>query len=166
MRYLRFMLVPLLFVACTDTQPVAPDIDIAPSFKVDRFDLTFDYDVSQDPPYDCGTGELLFYEGTVLVHVGGKITPSGNVITGGGVDYNAYGDITLVGETTETVWTLTSGRNPFHDVEKENGFYVLHYRFNEHYVNEAGERIRVNLKGYFRVDKDGVETFRESYTCQ
>ena len=78
MRYLRFMLLPLVFVACTEKQPAAPDVEVAPEFsatvtndivyanpnRITWMDSEDDWDVlllGFDPAddYTCNDGEFV-----------------------------------------------------------------------------------------------------------
>jgi hypothetical protein len=105
------------------------------------------------------------YHGWVLIHFREVTTPSGNLIVNAWVDYT-YDQITLENTVTGEIWTNLNGHNPFGEVMKDNGFYVLHYQWNELYRNEAGELLHIHLKGHFTIDKEGMITHdRESFTC-
>lgn len=169
MRRVALLLVPLLLLAC-DREPVAPapDEGLTPLLKVDRQDSADPYDLDWDPPYeDCATGEDMQNHGIVLVYVRETTTPSGNVTTHGWVDYDAFDGVTLEGLTSGDVWTLTNGHNPFGEVIKDNGSYLLHYQWSESYSHPDGRKLHINLKGHVKVDNDGNVTIdRESHTCR
>jgi hypothetical protein len=53
------------------------------------------------------------------------------------------------------------------EVTKENGFYLLHYQWNEHYSNcWTGARLNVHVKGHMKINKDGDVTIeRHEVKC-
>ncbi len=157
-----------LLVGC-DGQPLepVPDEALTPAFKVDRQEYSYLYDLDWDPPYeDCVTGEPMQNHGFLRVHVRETTTPSGNVTVHGWVDYGAFGPVTLEGLWSGVIWTLTNGHNPYGEVIKENGSYLLHYHWNESYSNPDGEKLKIHLKGHMKIDKDGNMTInRHSYRC-
>ena len=125
------------------------------------------YNLDWDPPYeDCASGQDMQNHGWVLVYTQTKTTPSGNVIISGWVDYHAYQGVTLENLGTGEMWTLTTGHNPFHEVIKENGFYILRYNWNELYKLNK-QNLHIHLKGYLKILPDDTVTHdRESYTCR
>jgi hypothetical protein len=121
-----------------------------------------------EAPYeDCTTGADMKYYGTLLVTISELTNASGNLIIQSWVDYDAFDGVTLKNMDTQEVWTCISGHNPFGEVIKENGFYVLHYHWNELYRSGDGDMLHILLKGHVKIDKDGNVTIdRESYTCR
>lgn len=161
----------VLAFGCTDqtTSPTALSDDVAaPTFTVDRQEFSSPYDMDWDPPYtDCATGEDMQNHGILLIHIRETTTPSGNVTVHGWVDYDAFGPITLEGLSSGDIWTLNNGHNPFGEVIKDNGFYLLHYQWSELYSNPEGRKLHIHLKGHVKVNPDGTVTInRESYTCR
>ena len=163
------VLVPLFFVTACDRQPAGPQVDQTldvPTFKVDRLDYTYDYDLDGDAPYPDCLGEAMQNHGVVQVFVRQRATPSGNVLVNGWVDYDAYGPVTLEGLSSGTVYTLVNGKNPFVEVIKENGLYLLHYHWNEVFRSQDGKKVNVHLQGHLKIEPDGtVKIDRESYRC-
>jgi len=159
-----------VFVAVScDQQPVAPAADQVaegPVLKVQRDAYFFDVVLDGEPPYPNCLGEPMQNHGTVRAYVREKITPSGNLVASGSVDYGYFGEVTLEGLWSGDIYTLQNGHNPWSEVIKENGFYSLAYHWNEQYKNENGDRVHVLLKGHFKVEPDGtVRIDRESYAC-
>jgi len=159
----------LFVVVSCDQQPVEPLVDQTsdvPAFKVEHQVYTYDYDMDEDPPYPDCLGEAMQNHGVVKVYVRQRDTPSGNVLVNGWVDYDAYGGITLEGLSSGEVYTLINGKNPFVEVMKEDGFYLLHYHWNEVYRSDDGKKVNVHLQGRFMIGPDGtVKIDRESYRC-
>ncbi len=91
MRKLCFILVPLLFVACTDSQPVAPDVEVTPDLGVAGnsgcYTVKFYVEVSGAPPFFSGaatgdieaTVEVLFDDAASVFH--GVVLRSEGVVT-------------------------------------------------------------------------------------
>ena len=175
MKTLAMHMIPLLLlgsiiIGCNDQDsPVSSENQSvhAPS-GAQQVVFSYPYDLSTDPPYqNCATGADMQNYGTVEVYIRETTTPSNNTVIHGWVDYNAYSGVTLKNMTTNEVWTLHTGVNPFGEVIKENGFYILHYGWNELYKNASKQTLHINLKGYMKFDKDGnFVRYRESYTCQ
>ena len=163
------VLIPLFFVASCDRRPVEPQFDQtpeAPTFKVDRLSYTYDYDLDWDPPYPDCLGEAMQNHGIVKVYVREHTTPSGNVLVSGKVDYHAYGPVVLEGLSSGDVYRLRNAQNPFVEVIKEDGFYRLHYHWNELYRNQDGQKLNLHLQGHLKIEPDGtVKMDRESYSC-
>lgn len=129
---------------------------------VDSFDAVLDL----EPPYEnCTTGEDMQNHGTVRAYLVGRVTPSGNEIWNGWVDYDALGGVTLENLGTGEIWTLTNGHNPFHEIYKENGFWVLSYHWSELYKLN-NNTLHIQLKGHVKLQPDGTwKIDRESYRC-
>lgn len=153
MKYLLNFTLPLLllavvFVSCNDE--IAPtainDEAITSLSKVIVDEYFFEIVLDDEVPFVLCDGDLMQYHGRVGLHLKEKTTPSGNTIVSGWVDYHAFDLVTLENTVTEASWTLTNGHNPFGEVIKENGFYVLHYQWHEFYENEDGEKLRFSLK--------------------
>lgn len=172
MRRLALTTAPLvLLAACSNpptTSTVLNDDAAPPAFKADRQESTWEAVMDEEPAYeDCATGEDMQNHGRLLVYETETTLPSGNVILHGWVDYAAFGPVTLEGVTSGDIWTLQNGHNPFGDVSKENGFYMLRYQWSELYKNPDGQTLHIHLKGHFKIDPDGNVTIdRESYTCR
>ena len=158
----------LVAVSC-DRQPLEPLTDQVAqdaTFKVDRNAYFFDVDLGTEAPYPDCLGEMMQNEGTVRAYVRETITPQGNLLASGRVDYNYFGGVTLVGLSSGDVYTLLNGHNPWSEVIKEDGFYSLAYHWNEQYRNQDGERLHILLKGHVKIEPDGtVKIERESYKC-
>lgn len=129
---------------------------------VDSFDAVLDLEA----PYEnCVTGEDMQNHGTVRVYLVGRISPSGNETWKGWVDYKRLGGVTLENLGNGDIWTLTNGHNPFHEVYKENGFYVLSYQWSELYKMD-NQTLHIHLKGHVKIEPDGtLKIDRESYRC-
>jgi hypothetical protein len=158
----------LLFVSCNDE--LAPtsvnDEAITPLSKVIVDEYFFEIVLDDEVPFVLCEGDLMQYHGSVGLYLKEKTTPSGNTIVSGWVDYHAFDGVTLENTFTGAVWTLTNGHNPFGEVIKENGFYVLHYQWHEFYENEEGDKLRVFLKGHVKINPDGtVSIERETVRC-
>jgi len=164
MRYVRFILLPLVFVACTDTQPLAPDVDAAPSFRADRAGYTISYDLQDEEPFFVCRGELVEGYGILLIHITETTTPSGNLIVKGWVEYPD--DVRMVGTVTGVVWTQKKGINPFVEVIKGD-FYMQRFMIHEWYTNPDLGRLQARWWGGFKYDKDGELTiYREALLCE
>ncbi len=167
---LMILLAGGLVLACSEQDgPITAADEYSTEFqKVTVDEYTFDAVLDDEAPYeDCATGAEMQNHGTVCVHVREITTPSNQTIVSAWVDYQAYGGVTLENLDTHEIWTLTSGHNPFGEVIKENGFYMLHYQWNELYKNAGNATLHIHLKGHFTIDKDGNCTIdRESYTCR
>jgi hypothetical protein len=161
-RSFSLLLLGLMVAGFTATATATPPVDVV--------EYTYDVDLADEPPYqDCSTGEDMQAFGIVRAHVREITTPSGNLIWSGWVDYNAYGGVTLVNQGTGDIWTLTNGTNPFHGVEKVNGFLLIDYNWSELYrgPNDDNQNFHVHLKGHIKIKPDGtVTTSRVSYTCR
>jgi hypothetical protein len=145
-------------------EPV-PDDALTPIYKVDRQEYSFPYDLDdEDPIIECN-GELMQPHGTLLINIRAMAAPSGNLIVSGRVDYGD--DVWLEGLESGEVWTLSHSLNPYGEVYKENGFYVLHFHIHEWYTNpELGKR-QVRWWGNTKVDKNGnPELYRETIACK
>ena len=163
-----------LFVAVScDQQPVEPPADQmtdqtaeVPAFKVERDAYTFDVDLESEPPYPDCLGEAMKNHGTVKGYVRERTTPSGNLIMSGWVDYQAYGGVTLEGLSSGDIYILRNGHNPWAEMYKENGFWLLAYHWNELYRTQDGKKLNVHLKGHVKLEPDGTwKIARESYRC-
>jgi hypothetical protein len=159
-----------LFVAVScDQQPVEPATDQVAedaTFKVDRDAYFFDVDLGAEAPYPDCLGEAMQNQGTVRAYVRERVTPSGNLLVSGWVDYDYFGGVTLVGLSSGDVYTLLNGHNPWSEVIKDNGFYSLAYHWNEQYRNDDGQILHILLKGHVKIEPDGtVKIERESYKC-
>jgi hypothetical protein len=134
---------------------------------VDRQEYSYFYDLANEPPYEDCAGEDMQTHGTILVLVKETTTPSGNLIVSGKVDYFTDDPVYLQGLTSGETWTLTRGHNPFGEVIKENGFYLLHFQWREWYSRDAdGQKLQVDVRGNVKVDPDGnVKIERESIRC-
>ena len=156
----------LSLVGC-DSQPVEPVSDEALNSlsKVNRVEYTFEYDLGDEDPYEDCAGEDMQLHGKVLVYVRETTTPSGNLVVSGWVDYK-FEPITMEGLTSGDIWTLTKGFNPFHEVYKENGAYLLNFQWHEFYSNEYGDKRRAFVTGHYHVGPDGnVMNERENIRC-
>ena len=167
--FLSILLLGMLLIQCNE-EPTPTGVsqdNLLSMSKIIVNEYTFDATLDLEPPYeDCATGEDMQNHGTVKVYIVERITPSGNVLVNGWVDYNAYGEVTLENLGNGDIWTLTNGHNPFHEVIKENGFYVLSYHWNELYKLD-NQTLHILLKGHVKIEADGTVTIdRESYTCQ
>ena len=164
-----FLILGIIFISCSEQQGPTANNDeaVTPLNKVTVVEYSYLYDMDWDPPYeDCATGEDMKTHGLVEVFIREKTTPSGNLIINGWVDYNYYSGVTLENLGTGDIWTLENGHNPFHEVIKENGFYNLHYHWNELFKLN-NQTLHIHLKGHFQILPDGTVTHdRESYTCR
>ena len=165
---LPLLLLAVVFVSCNDSSaPTAINDEAITSLsKVVVDEYFFEIVLDDEEPFVMCDGDLMQYQGSVGLHLKEKTTPSGNTIVKGWVDYHAFGGVILENSVTGAVWTLTNGHNPFGEVIKENGFYVLHYQWHEFYENEEGDKLRVFLKGHVKVNPDGtVSIERETVKC-
>ena len=155
------------FIGCSDQQTPTDGNDevLTPLSKVTVVEYTFEYDLGDEDPYEDCAGEDMQLHGNVLVHVRETTTPSGNTIVSGWVDYE-FDQITMVGLTSGDIWMLTKGFNPFHEVYKESGAYLLNFQWHEFYSNEYGDKRRAFVTGHLHIDADGhVTSERESIRC-
>lgn len=162
------LLIGSFFIQCSDQQSPT-SISNESNTLLDKVTVTeynFDYDLDTDPPYtDCVTGMSMQNHGVVIVYVRELTTPSGNWIATGYVDYNAYGGVTLENMSTNDIWTLQNGHNPWNEIENHNGGYRLHYHWNEVY-KLGNQNLNLHLKGFFTIDHNGnVTKDLETYSC-
>lgn len=156
MRYLRFMLLPLLFGAC-DNQPVAPDLDVRPDFSANSAWQEFTIDVEWTLYNPClqenlhGTGQSFVRRHTV--------------ITAGETRYTFHvrpveGTWQMEGLTTGHIWLPTPGS--FHTLsmrtvprtfealyehwvfQNQTTGQVLDWSLGIHYVTNANGEVKVN----------------------
>ena len=173
MKHLLGYLFPLLFlgsifIGCSDQQtPTAiTEEAITPLSKVIVNEYFWEIVLDNEDPFVLCDGDLMQYHGSVGLHIKEKITPSGNMIVSAWVDYQAFDGVTSENTVTGELWTLTNGHNPFGEVIKENGFYILHYQWHEFFENEYGEKLRIFLKGHAKENPDGtVSIERETVRC-
>jgi hypothetical protein len=162
------LLLGCVIISCNDQQaPTAiGDATNTTLNKVTVVEYSFDYDLDTDPPYtDCVTGASMQNHGVVIVYVREITTPSGNWIASGYVDYDAYGGVTLENTSTNEIWTLENGQNPWNEIEKHNGSYRLHYHWNEVYKS-GNQNLHIHLKGFFAIDSEGnITRDLETYSC-
>ncbi len=175
MKRIAFTLIPALLIgvlvlSCSDLEsPTAsPDASVNPLSKVNVVEYSFPVTMDYEPPYqNCSTNAPMKNYGTVRVHIRELTTPSNNLIVTGWVDYNAFNGVTLKNMSTNEIWTLVTGINPFGEVIKENGYYMLHYQWSELYKNSSNATFHIHLKGHIKIDNNGHWTIdRESYTCR
>ena len=93
------------------------------------------------------TGALIQYHSFVKIYAKEKTTPSGNWIATGYVDYDAYDGVILENLSTEEIWTLQNGQNPWNEIENHNGSYRLHYHWNELY-KLGNQNLHIHLEGF------------------
>jgi len=155
------------FIGCSDQQTPTDGNDEALTALNKPVIESYWWNMDWDPVYeDCATGEDMQNHGWLKIYTREITTPSGNVIISGWVDYDAYEGVTLENLATGDIWTLTTGHNPFHEVIKENGMYILRYNWNELYKKQNSPNIHIHLKGHLKILPDGTVTHdRESYTC-
>jgi hypothetical protein len=78
MRYLRLVLLPLVFAACTEREPAAPDIDMAPTLSATHTTSNvFDFPWSALLDEPC-MPEAVYAEGYIHFMLIETFTPSGN----------------------------------------------------------------------------------------
>ncbi len=166
LRMIPWLLATALLAGCAG-EPLEPmpDEALTPVFKVDQQEFSFPYDLAdEDPIIECN-GELMQPHGTLFINIREMAAPSGNLIVSGRVDYGD--DVWLEGLESGEVWTLTHSLNPFGEVYKENGFYVLHFQIHEWYTNPELDKRQVRWWGNTKVDKNGNLTiYRENITCK
>lgn len=162
------LLIGGLFIQCGDQEaPTSTGEESKATLnKVSVVEYSYDYDGDWDPPLtNCVTGALMQYHGVVKVYVRDLMTPSGNWIETGYVDYNAYDGVTLENLSTGEIWTCQNGQNPFNIIEKNNGAFRLHGHWNEVY-KLGNQTLNLHLKSWFTVDKNGNLTKNiETYFC-
>jgi len=175
MKRVVFTMIPalvlgVLVLSCSDldSPTAAPDDDNSPLSKVNVVEYSYPVTLDYELPYqNCSTNATMKNYGTVRVHIRELTTPSSNLLISGWVDYSAFNGVILKNMSTNEVWTLQTGTNPFGEVIKENGFYMLHYHWNELYKNSSNATFHIHLKGHIKIDNNGVWTiYRESYTCR
>jgi hypothetical protein len=156
---LSVLLMGGIFLSCSDQQaPTANDEVVDPLNKVTVVEYFILFDLSLEPPYtNCVTGAPMQNHGIATLHITEKTTPSGNWIATGYLDYNSHGGITLENTSTNEIWTLQNGTNPFNEIAKHNGAYRIHYHYNELYKLN-NQNLHIKLKGFFAIDKDGNVT--------
>jgi hypothetical protein len=172
MKHLLFYLVTVIFlgsifISCSEQQsPTAiTNESITPISKVTVNEYFWEIVLDEEDPFVECDGNLMQYHGSVGLHIKEKNTPSGNIIANWWVDYMAFDGISLENLVTGEVWTLTNGHNPVGEVIKENGFYLIHYQWNELYKLD-NKTLHVHLKGQFMVLPDGtVKHDQESVKC-
>jgi hypothetical protein len=166
--FICFLFLGCVITSCSDHQaPTAISDDSSTTLnKVTVVEYNFDYDLDTDLPYtNCVTGASMQNHGIVKVYVRELTTPSGNWTATGYVDYGAYGGVTLENLSTNEIWTLQNGQNPWNEIEIHNGSYQLHYHWNEVYTS-GNENLHIHLKGFFTIDRGGnVTRALEEYFC-
>ncbi|MDH3292502.1 MAG: hypothetical protein OEO20_17110 [Gemmatimonadota bacterium] len=169
MRYLRLALLPLLLIACTDTQPVAPDIEMnAPSFKVTRDAWVEVTDLTGLVVYVECRGEDLEWSGTIDGYYRSETTPSGNEVVHWKLDYATETPLTIRGLTSGDDWTLVGAEDTGGSLTKPKGTtYVEHWQARERYVNQDGEKLHDRIDYRIMIDDGNVklQRYREIYTC-
>lgn len=170
MRYLRFISLPLLLVACTDQQPVAPDLEAAPSFKAthDQWVDSPNFDATGLVVYVACRGEDLEWSGTIDADVRSTTTPSGNEVIQWKLNYATATPLAILGLTSGDEWTLAGAEDTGGTLTKEKGTtYVEHWQGRERYINQDGELLIGRLDFRLMLEDGDVkfERFRESYTC-
>lgn len=174
------ILAALIILGCSQTEPSAPqsvaqstsdylsvsDDAVSSTLGVERVEYSIPYDLEDEGAWVICNGELMQGHGIVELHVIETYLPSGDLITRAWVDYQAYDGVWFEELSSGDIWQLTNGHNPFGEVIKENGFYMLHYQWNEIYTNPDHGILRNHLKGHVMVEPDGtVRIERESYRC-
>ena len=170
MRWPGFLLFPLLFVACTDQQPAAPDIEVnAPSFEVTHDAWVWIFDLTGLVVYVECRGEDLEWSGTIDGYYRSTTTPSGNEVWQWKLDYATNTPLTVSGLTSNDAWTLVGAEDTGGTITKPKGTaYVEHWQGNERYVNQDGEKLHGRLDYRLMIDADGnvkFERYRETYKC-
>ena len=103
--------------------------------------------------------------GIVKIYVTEKTIASGNWISRGYVDYNAYDGVTLENLSSGEIWTCQNGQNPWNEITKNNGAYRIHWHWNEVY-KLGNQTLNIHLKGFFTIDKNSnVTKDIETYSC-
>jgi hypothetical protein len=101
MRSIRLLLVPLLFAACTDTNPAAPDMDVSPSFAA--ADVGWIEGTAYDDytaPVPC-LGEDLLFTGYYWYRYHFVVNDKREIMT---VLYGQEPDYRAAGMTTGQIW--------------------------------------------------------------
>ena len=172
MRWPGFLLLPLLFVACTDQQPAAPDIEVnAPSFKVTHDAWAETWDLTGEV-YDrpaCGNypGEQATNVGTLDAYFRVVTTPSGNEAWHWKVNYYTDTPLSSTGNVSGHRWDLLRAEDTGGAISKAQGTqYVEHWQGNEWYVNPEGETFHLRLKYGITIDAGGnVQVERSDFRC-
>jgi hypothetical protein len=118
MRYLRLALLPLVFAACTDREPVAPDPDFAVAGNSGCYTVKYEVHMSGIPPSYSGTvsGDI---EGVVdaSIDLATFVQHGRSVHFDGYVTYTVTGGIIpeLVGRVVQTMAPIVQTQPPDHD---------------------------------------------------
>jgi hypothetical protein len=159
MRTLRFTLLPLLLVACTDQEPVAPDANVTPLFSATSTwtyaSLFLDF-VYTDGVNTCvgegwhGYGEVPYRMHEVSNGSGGysyhiQFLPT----TPWGPQYS------LTGLTSGTVWWLKNGGGLYNESFHINKGQVYRYKYHETYKSEDGDKLFNDGSMHLTVNANG-----------
>jgi hypothetical protein len=159
MRTLRLLLVPLLFVACTDQQPAAPDIDHAPLFAMGGSPTweEFTVDVDWTFPSAClqedlhGTGQVLVRRHTVTTAGETRLTMHVRPVEGTWqLEGMTSGDIWLPIQGNHTISMRTDPRTfaalAEHFVFKnQTTGQILDWSSTIHFVTNAKGEVKVDF---------------------
>jgi hypothetical protein len=103
MRWIRLLLVPLLFAACTDTNPAAPDMDVSPMFAAADVGSVEDVEYDDFTGYLPCVGEEVRFTGDIWWRFHWVVNAAREVWT---AEYAPLPGYRGVGLTTGDVWLL------------------------------------------------------------